>query len=245
MIYYAKKSQVSYGEVIGIIMIDTYAPFIPGDVGNAYTFSFPVRYEVVKGLTVSKIVNLDEAYYKPILEAGKNLVKNGAKAITADCGYMAMFQKRLMKDLGVPVFLTSLLQLHFLKHLISDEEKIGIICANSKTLDDKLLNSINIDSSSFPIVIKGLENNKHFYDFAIQETGELHFEQVKEEVVHTALELQNENPSMKILLLECSLLPPYAKAVQEETGLPVFDYTTMINYVYNSLYRTEFTKGIL
>jgi len=35
---------------------------------------------------------------------------------------------------------------------------------------------------------------------------------------------------MGAILLECSLLPPYAKGVADKTGLPVFDYMTMIDF---------------
>ena len=36
---------------IGILMLETRFPRIPGDVGNARTWPFPVRYRVVPGAT--------------------------------------------------------------------------------------------------------------------------------------------------------------------------------------------------
>ena len=36
------------------------------------------------------------------------------------------------------------------------------------------------------------------------------------------------------------MLPPYAKAVQAETGLPVFDFLTMIDYVYAGTHRKAY-----
>lgn len=41
------------GATIGIIMLDTVFPRIPGDIGNADTFDFPVRYQVVRGASRS------------------------------------------------------------------------------------------------------------------------------------------------------------------------------------------------
>jgi len=60
------------------------------------------------------------------------------------------------------------------------------------------------------------------------------------EVVGVAKELVKKNPEVGAILLECSLLPPFAKAVQEATQLPVFDFTTLINMVHSSLLRGPF-----
>jgi hypothetical protein len=49
MIYHARKGQVSSGEAIGILLLDTAVPFIPGDVANATTYDFPVCFRKVEG----------------------------------------------------------------------------------------------------------------------------------------------------------------------------------------------------
>ena len=46
----------TYGQAIGILMMDTSFPRIPGDIGNATTFDFPVRYQVVKGASPDRLV---------------------------------------------------------------------------------------------------------------------------------------------------------------------------------------------
>ena len=39
-----------YGDLVGVLMLDMDAPLIPGNVGNAASYNFPVRYKVLKGL---------------------------------------------------------------------------------------------------------------------------------------------------------------------------------------------------
>ncbi len=53
-------------------------------------------------------------------------------------------------------------------------------------------------------------------------------------------ELVARDGAVKAILFECTDLPPYAAAVQEAVGLPVFDYTTMIDYVFSGLVRNRF-----
>jgi hypothetical protein len=43
-----------------------------------------------------------------------------------------------------------------------------------------------------------------------------------------------------VLLLECSVLPAYEAAIQKATGLTVFDFITMINYVDTALLKKSF-----
>jgi hypothetical protein len=73
----------------------------------------------------------------------------------------------------------------------------------------------------------------------LEEKGSLDTDLVEAEVLEAARALTAAG-DVRALLLECSLLPPYAAAVQEETGVPVFDYNTMINFVYSAVVRRRF-----
>lgn len=177
------------------------------------------------------------------IEAGQQLVKEGVKAITGNCGYLALFQRELANQLDVPVFMSSLLQIPFMASMLKDNEKIGVLVANKEVLDPSLLRAVGVLEST-PLVIRGMENKEFFYKAVIKEVGSLDSTKVEEEVVSQALSMVKEDPSVKLILLECTCMPPYAAAVQRATGRPVFDFVTMINYVYSTLVRTEF-KGFM
>jgi hypothetical protein len=40
---------------------------------------------------------------------------------------------------------------------------------------------------------------------------------------------------MKAFVLECTDLPPFAAEIRASTGLPVFDFMTMVNYIHATL----------
>ncbi len=240
MIYRVRAGQVSYGEAIGIILLDSCAPFIPGDVANATTYDFPVRFQRVPGLTVERIFNHDMTILESVIEAGAALKREGVRAVTGDCGFMALYQQELACRLDLPVFMSSLLQIPFMVRLISESEKIGIITANSYALDDEILRPCGADLPG-RLVIRGLEQCPNFSAAIIEEKGELDTGKVETEVVSVAMDLLRDVPHVKLLLLECSVLPPYGAAVQQATGLPVFDFVTMINYVYTAVVKQRFT----
>ena len=239
MIYRVKGRQVSYGEAIGIILLENYAPFIPGDVANATTYDFPVRFQRVENFSVERIFKHDMSLLDPVLEAGRALVREGVRAITGDCGFMVIYQDRLAAELEVPVFKSSLLQLHFMRHLIGPDEKIGVITANAESLDEFVLEKAGVDPS-VPLLIRGLEKKEHFVSAVIKEEGLLDSEKIEAEVVSVAGEMVAEDPKVKLMLLECSMLPPYAAAVQEAVNLPVFDFITMIDYVFSAVVKRRY-----
>ena len=50
--------------------------------------------------------------------------------------------------------------------------------------------------------------------------------------------MKADHEEIQALLMECSLLPPYGAAIQAAVNLPVFDYITMINFVFFSCGET-------
>lgn len=240
MIYKTQKGQVSSGEAIGILLLDTSVPFIPGDVANATTYPFPVRFKRVDGFTVARAIGKDPAVFETLLAAAQELVQQGVRAITGDCGFMGIHQKKLAKELAIPVFLSSLLQIPFIRNLIAVDAKVGIITADSRSLDADLLAQVGVPDAS-NLVIRGLEDQQHFWQFAIEETGSLDSEAVEAEVVGVARQMATEDQLIRAILLECSLLPPYGAAVHQAVSLPVFDYITMIKFVFSAVVKQRYS----
>jgi len=237
--YQAKnKKQSWYGESIGILILDATYPCIPGNVGNASTFPFPVRYKVVKEASIERLIKKrDKTLVQPFIDAAIELQEEGVKAITGACGFMALFQREVSDSVDVPVFLSSLLQIPFIYQI--KKQKIGIITADSKSLTPEHFISVGVNKE-IPLLIGGMEDQKEFREAILEEKGTLDSDLIESEVVGVAKKLIAENPDIGALVLECSDLPPYAHAIQKEVNLPIFDFTTMIQYVHTALVRKEF-----
>ncbi len=237
-----RPEQAWYGETIGILILDASYPCIPGNVGNASTFPFSVRYEKVEGASIDRLLNQqDPALADPFIDAAQRLYNSGVRAVTGACGFMAMFQQKVAQSLNIPVLLSSLLQIPFIYQITG--KKIGIITANASCLKPMHLTSTGI-SRDIPLAIAGMENKPEFRDAILREKGSLDSFRIQTEVVEVARELTRQHPDIGSILLECSDLPPYAHAIQDATGFPVFDFFTMINYVHTTLVRAPFS-GIM
>lgn len=233
-----RKSQSWYGESIGILILDATYPCIPGNVGNASTFPFPVRYQEVSGASIDRLLNQrDPSLLEPFINAAKKLESRGVKAITGACGFMAQFQTQVRAAVNIPVFLTSLLQVPFIFQITG--RPVGIITANSACLTPAHFKGAGIPDG-LPLIVAGMEGQIEFRGAVLEEKGTLDSDKIEQEVVQVASDLVAGNPDMGAILLECSDLPPYAKAVQQAVNLPVYDFFTMIQYVHTTHVRLPF-----
>ncbi len=228
-----------YGYDIGILMLDSKFPRIPGDVGNAKTWDFPVLYKKVVGGTPQKVVlELKKKDIQPFIDAAIELQKEGVKAITTSCGFLAMFQNELAEAVDIPVFTSALLLVPMVSKMIGKKSKVGILTANKKTLSNEHLCSVGIDPSR--CVIEGLEDKKVFTNFTVQNWDTVDVDLCKEELIESALKLVNEQTDVEAIVLECTNMPPFAKSIQEAIGKPVFDIVTLTKMVYTSLNQLNY-----
>jgi len=233
-----KGGRNTYGEVIGIIMTNKVKARIPGDVGNATTFDFPVRYRVVKEMCTDSHRRGDASLIKPLIEAAKDLERAGVKAITTCCGFLAYYQQEIADAVSIPVFTSSLLLLPLIYRMLRSDQKIGIITAEAPFLDKKYFDKVGVDPDR--IVVAGMENEKEFKKAVLDDEPSLDPEKLCNEAVKVASNLVEEHPKIGAIVLECTQLPPYAKAIQKAVNLPVFDIVILTHMVYSALVRKDF-----
>jgi len=224
---------------IGILVMDARIERIPGDVGNPATFPFPVHLRTVRGATLKRLIaERDPNLLAPFIAAGWDLVREGVKALTTSCGFMILFQEELARELPVPVFTSSLLQLPFIQATLRPQGRIGIITADASNLTPDHLRRAGGDMDRITVV--GLENQPKFRKAIFEETGRIDVQGVESEVVEQAKRMLAADQRIAAILFECANLPPYAVAVQAAVGLPVYDFSTMIHHVHAALVRKLF-----
>ncbi|WP_349959162.1 aspartate/glutamate racemase family protein [Rhizobium sp. ZPR3] len=237
-----RKTQSWYGEQIGILILDAAYPCVPGNVGNATTYTYPVRFQEVCGASIDRLLNQrDPALKEAFVEAALELQNRGVKAITGACGFMAYFQEEVAAALDIPVFLSSLMQIPFMHALCGGS--VGVITANASRLTPRHFRACNVPDG-ISLAIAGMEDQTEFREAILEERGTLDSARIEREVTQVAHHLVAENPNVRSILLECSDLPPYAHAVQAATGRPIFDFITMINYVQQSVARRPYLGGM-
>ncbi|MDN5311133.1 MAG: hypothetical protein PWQ68_106 [Thermoanaerobacteraceae bacterium] len=229
-----KGGRTNYGEAIGILMLDTKFPRIPGDIGNALTFDFPVKYKKVKGATSQRVVReADPSLIVPFIEAARELEEEGVSAITTSCGFLAIFHEYLADAVSIPVFTSSLLQVPIVFRMLKKGQKVGIMTASKPHLTELHFKGAGI--KDIPLVIYGMEEQEEFPAVFLDQKETLDIEKAESEMVQVATKMVSENPDVGAIVFECTNMPPFRKAVQQAVNLPVFDIVTLMNYVHDSV----------
>ncbi len=224
-----------YGFTVGILMLDTRFPRIPGDMGNAATFPFPVRYHRVAGADPDLVVRRGaEGLLPAFVEGAKELEREGVGAITTNCGFLVKFQRELAGAVSVPVFTSTLLLVPLVHRMLPAGRRVGIMTVNAGTLGAEHLRGAGI-GSDVPIAVAGMETEKEFTRVLLGDELELDVDAAREEHVRVARRLLAGHPDVGAIVLECTNMPPYAGDIRRETGIPVFDIVSLVTMVHGAL----------
>lgn len=244
----ARPGRCCYGMGLGIIILDDVYPGFPGDVRNATSYSYNVQFEIVQGVDIQRLVfSKDKSpCLDPILQAALNLEKKGCRAISAECGYFAYFQKEIAAELRVPVFMSSLLQVPWAQQVISPQQVVGIFVGSRQAVSSEHLSAVGIRPDSNYVIEGAVDDGvcKEFENLWIEglrpETPRAVYSKAEEEFLRVGTAFYNSHPNMGAMVLECTGFPPFARALQREIDIPVFSYSTLLDYAYSVAVHRDF-----
>lgn len=226
-----------YGIPIGVLILDTRFPRIPGEIGHAETFDFPVLYHRVASASPDRVVRKgDTELLGLFLEGARYLEGEGVRAITTSCGFLAKFQQEMAAAVRVPVFTSSLMQVPLVARMLGPGRSVGILTIDAPSLTRDHFEGVGI-TSDIPVVVVGMEGEKEFNRVILGDELELDVEVCRGEHVRVARRMISDHPEVGAIVLECTNMPPYRADIQAATGLPVFDIVTLTRMVYETLPR--------
>jgi hypothetical protein len=219
-----------YGQHLGVLMLDTTSPRPPGDVGNAWTWPFPVRYEVVEGADTGRIMGPepDPALLAPFVAGARALEAAGVQAITTSCGFLAVYQQELAASVSVPVLASALLQVPVAARLLRPDQRVGVL-TERPNLTEAHFRGCGWSTDEVPVQLMSLPPDAVFPTVYIDQTTDVaDTELLEREVVDAAVELTRRHPDVGAVVLECTNFVPYGHAIREAIELPVFDLYTLV-----------------
>ncbi|MGU9978805.1 aspartate/glutamate racemase family protein [Phreatobacter sp. HK31-P] len=235
----AAGGKAIYGAPLGILMLEARFPRIPGDMGNGTTWPFPVLFRVVRGADPERVVLQGARGLLPdFIAAARDLVDLGAEAITTNCGFLSLFQRELAEAVNVPVATSSLMQVPWVQATLPPGQRVGVITVSRGSLTDAHLDAAGVPRD-VPVV--GTENGREFFRVLIKaEKTDMDIALAEADIVAAGRDLVARHPEVGAIVLECTNMPPYAAALREAVGLPVYDIYSMITWFHAGLRPRRF-----
>jgi Asp/Glu/hydantoin racemase len=208
---------------LGLLMLETRFPRLPGDIGHSGTFGFPVRQRVVQGATPERVVrSSDPAVLLPFIGAAAQLVAEGCDAIATSCGFLARWQRELQAALPVPVWSSAMLQL---AEAQAAGRRCGVITIEAASLGVVHFEGVGANPAT---PVEGITPGSALHRTLLQDLPTLDQADAQAQVLDAAQRLRSREPRIDTLVLECTNLPPYAPALRAATGLQVLDVVSML-----------------
>ncbi len=234
----AHGGKAIYGARLGILMLEARFPRIPGDMGNATTWPFPVLYRIVAGASPQRVVRERAAgLLEPFLAAARELVEQGADGISTNCGFLSLFQREIAAHAGVPVATSSLMQARAIQATLPPGKRVGIL-----TIDASSLTQAHLDAADVPpgTPVAGTQGGREFTRAILGNESRLDAAAAETDILEAGAGLVAAHPEIGALLLECTNMAPYSRALREHVGRPVFDICSFMQWFHAGLVPRDF-----
>ncbi len=229
----AQGGKAIYGASVGILMLEARFPRIPGDMGNATTWPFPVLYKVVRNASPDRVVRKQgEGLLDAFIEAARELVADGADGVTTNCGFLSLFQDEISSAIEVPVLTSSLMQVAQVNQLLPEGKRAGILTISGSTLTNEHLRKANVPEDT---PIGTTEGMREFSRALLHNELEVDVEAARADNVDAANALIDAHDDIGALVLECTNMVPYAADIRWATGVPVFSIENFVCWFQSGL----------
>ena len=231
-----------YGEAIGILMFDYRRyPMIPGDVGNACSYDFPVRMKVVRGLDDNPYppIRGADGELKPevriIVQAVEEMAAEGVRAIALCCGFFSLIQDVVAEAVNIPVFASPLMMIPSILRMLGKDKSVCVVTASKGRLSSEYFEAVGV-TEEMPIVVAGLDDSDEFNASHMGGRSiEMDVERLRDDVVDAVQAAIKAEASIGAVLIECTNLAPFSADIQQATGLPVFDQIACTEMLYRAV----------
>ena len=234
----AHGGKALYGARLGILMLEARFPRIPGDMGNAQTWPFPVLYKVVPGASPERVVTQKaKGLLNAFLDAAAELVQLGADGLTTTCGFLSLYQADLARHVGVPVATSSLMQVPFIQSVLPPGKRVGILTISARSLTPEHLQAIGVPTDT---PVQGTDDGREFSRAIIGDEPTLDVAAAERDILDAGDTLVRNHPDIGAVLLECTNMAPYARALRDHLRLPVYDIYSFVTWFHAGLSPRDF-----
>ncbi|KAA5606780.1 aspartate/glutamate racemase family protein [Roseospira marina] len=228
---------------VGVIMLNTRFPRLPGDIGHPDTFEGRVLYRRVDRARVGAVVRseaVEEPLVRDLIDAARALEAEGARVIATSCGFLGALQERLRAAVSVPVLSSALVLVPLLRAAYGPRGSLGVL-----TFDARALKPAHFGAMWDPdLLVEGLESSRTFYPAIAEDQPTLDAALAEGDAAMAAQRLRGRaGGRLGAVILECTNLGPYSRRIRMEADAPVFDLAMAVRWMTTGLLSSRSASG--
>ena len=119
-------------------------------------------------------------------------------------------------------------------------KRVGVITVSAVSLTPKHLQAAGVPLDT-PFI--GTEHGREFFRVLIKaEKDDMDVALAQQDILDAGLALVRRHRDIGAIVLECTNMPPYAAALRDAVGLPVFDIYSLITWFHAGLRPRAFPR---
>ncbi|RYX97866.1 MAG: aspartate/glutamate racemase family protein [Comamonadaceae bacterium] len=209
---------------LGLLMLDTGYPCLPGDIAHpdAFPAHVPVSRRLVRGAWPQKVLqsnaSLRAARVLPaFVFVVQAMQRDGALAITTNCSFLVLLQKELQAAVKVPVVTSSLM---LLPELLAREGTVGVLAMSAASVGTGHLRMAGVPRDRLKdVAVQGVEPRGEFARVILGNLPQVHVGKAAADLVAAAMALKQREPSLQSLVLEHPAMSAHRQAIEAATNL--------------------------
>jgi hypothetical protein len=138
----------------------------------------------------------------------------------------------------VPGAISALIQVPWVQAMLPPGRRVGIITVSAGSLTPRHLSAAGVPPDT-PYV--GTEDGREFFRVLVRgEKQDMDVALAAADILDAGRTLVARHGDIGAIVLECTNMPPYAFALREALGLPVYDIYSLVTWLHAGLRPREF-----
>ena len=170
--------------------------------------------------------------------AAQELVASGAEAITTNCGFLSLFQRRSPRRSACRSRPPRCCRCPGCRRPCRRASGSACVTVSKGSLTPAHLAAAGVPPDT-PVM--GTEGGREFFRVLIKaDAVDMDVALAEQDILEAGRALVAAHPEVGAIVLECTNMPPYAAALQAAVGLPVFDIYSLISWFHAGLRPRRF-----
>jgi hypothetical protein len=164
-------------------------------------------------------------------------VRLGADGITTTCGFLSLYQRDIAAHVGVPVATSSLMQIPLIERVLPPGKRVGVLTVSAASLTEEHLRAAGADPAT---PVAGTDDGSKFTRVMLNDEERLDVTAAERDILAAGDALVTGHRGIGAVLLECTNMVPYARALSTRLRLPVFSIYAFVTWFHSGLVPRDF-----